>query len=157
MKAVASLMFAVFASLAFAQPYQLSPNAPQDTPFPTTQAQMQKLEEAIRPLVKQARASYPTAKRKFLAGLPPGEAFFVTALIYDQRGLSEQVFIAVHKVEERTIFGEIASNILLVKGYKAGDAYRLPEAEIMDWLITKPDGSEEGNFVGKFMDTYHPQ
>jgi hypothetical protein len=22
------------------------------------------------------------------------------------------------------------------------------------WLITKPDGTEEGNFVGKGMDTY---
>jgi hypothetical protein len=30
------------------------------------------------------------------------------------------------------------------------------EAELLDWLITKPDGSEEGNVVGKFLDTYRP-
>ena len=27
------------------------------------------------------------------------------------------------------------------------------EKDILDWLIAKPDGSEEGNFIGKFLDT----
>lgn len=27
------------------------------------------------------------------------------------------------------------------------------EKDIIDWLISKPDRSEEGNFVGKFLDT----
>jgi hypothetical protein len=26
------------------------------------------------------------------------------------------------------------------------------EPVLIDWLITKPDGSEEGNVVGKFLD-----
>jgi len=155
MKNLIALIFAVFSSLAFAQPYQLSPSAPQDKPLPATLAQKQKLDAAIQPLVKQARASYPDAKRRFLAGLPQGEAFFVTASLNDQSGLTERVFIAVQRVEGNTISGKVASDILLVKGYKAGDAYSLPEAEIIDWLISKPDGSEEGNLVGKFLDTYH--
>ena len=28
--------------------------------------------------------------------------------------------------------------------------------EVLDWTISKPDGTEEGNFVGKFLDTYRP-
>jgi hypothetical protein len=27
---------------------------------------------------------------------------------------------------------------------------------LLDWLITRPDGTEEGNVVGKFIDTYRP-
>jgi hypothetical protein len=33
-------------------------------------------------------------------------------------------------------------------------SYAFAETEVMDWLISHPDGSEEGNFVGKFLDTY---
>lgn len=29
-----------------------------------------------------------------------------------------------------------------------------PETDMLDWPITRPDGTEEGNFVGKFLDTY---
>ncbi len=34
--------------------------------------------------------------------------------------------------------------------------YSFNEDELLDWLISKPDGSEEGNVVGKFLDTYGP-
>jgi hypothetical protein len=37
-----------------------------------------------------------------------------------------------------------------------GDRYATAETELLDWLITKPDGTEEGNVVGKFLDTYQP-
>ena len=154
---MAFLALAAFATSLLAQPYVLSPDAPRDTPLPENQAQKQKLDTAIQPLVKQARATYPDARRRFIAGLPPGEAFFVTASIRDRSGMSEQVFIAVRTIEAGTISGTIASDISLVQGYKAGDAYSLPEGAIIDWLIAKPDGSEEGNLVGKFLDTYHPQ
>jgi hypothetical protein len=157
MKILIALIFAAFLSSAFAQPYQLSPNAPQDKPLPATLEQRQRLDAAIQPLMKQARASYPDAKRRFLAGLPQGETFFVTANLRDQSSVTEQVFVAVQRIDGNTISGTIASNVLLVKGYKAGDVYSLPEGEIIDWLISKPDGTEEGNLVGKFLDTYHPQ
>lgn len=44
--------------------------------------------------------------------------------------------------------------MLGVTGYKRGDPHDLPEAEIVDWLISRPDGSEEGNVVGKFLDEW---
>ena len=34
-----------------------------------------------------------------------------------------------------------------------------PESELVDWVITHPDGIEEGNVVGKFLDEWqktHP-
>jgi hypothetical protein len=30
--------------------------------------------------------------------------------------------------------------------------YSFQESELVDWLISRPDGSEEGNVVGKFLD-----
>ena len=33
----------------------------------------------------------------------------------------------------------------------------VPELEVLDWTVSKPDGTEDGNFVGKFLDTYKPE
>ena len=52
------------------------------------------------------------------------------------------------------VSGIIYNQINLVKGYKNEQRYKFSESEVYDWLITKPDGSEEGNYVGKFLDTY---
>jgi hypothetical protein len=46
--------------------------------------------------------------------------------------------------------------VVQVIGLLAGDRYATAEAELLDWLIAKPDGAEEGNVVGKFLDTYQP-
>ena len=45
-------------------------------------------------------------------------------------------------------------NAQVVSGYAYKQPYSFPESELVDWLIAKPDGSEEGNVVGKFLDTY---
>ena len=41
-----------------------------------------------------------------------------------------------------------------MSGYRGGDAYSFPETDLIDWTISKPDGTEEGNFVGNFLDSY---
>lgn len=136
---------------------QLAPNAPQDSPVAAAQkCVMDAIESAIQPYTAQARASWPKARERYLAGLPRGHTFFVTALLTDQTGRREQVFIAVESIRAGTITGRIWSSIAIVRGYHHGDRYSLPEAELRDWTISKPDGSEEGNFVGKFLDTYEP-
>jgi hypothetical protein len=71
-------------------------------------------------------------------------------------GVLEQVFIAVERINDGKITGTISSNLALVKDYKRGQRYTLAETDLLDWLISKPDGTEEGNFVGKFLDTYKP-
>lgn len=69
---------------------------------------------------------------------------------------TETVFVAVSNLDDGTITGTIASDIITVTGYQAGDSYTFSESELVDWLITKPDGSEEGNVVGKFLDGWRP-
>lgn len=65
------------------------------------------------------------------------------------------MFVAVASIKDDRITGRIASNIIRVKGFKNGDPHTFPESELVDWLITHPDGSEEGNVVGKFLDEWH--
>ncbi len=132
----------------------LNEDAVSDRPFTTNATEAARLEEAMKPFVEKAKESYPQAKEQFLAGLAPGHWFFVTARLRDRAGV-EQVFIAVQKIEAEFITGRISSDIFVVKGYKYGDLYTFPEAELIDWVIVNPDGTQEGNVVGKFLDEYH--
>ncbi len=147
----------IFAATAVAQELPAATSTPQNEPTEVSRDQLQKLDEAIKPYVAKALETYPTAKKSFLAGLPEGQKFFVTARLRDAAGKMEQVFIAVESYEGDTIKGRIWNDIFAVSGFKKGDAYSLPESDILDWLIAHKDGTEEGNFVGKFMDTYQPE
>ena len=42
------------------------------------------------------------------------------------------------------------------RGVREYRAETMPEDELIDWTIVHPDGSEEGNVVGKFLDTLRP-
>jgi hypothetical protein len=72
----------------------------------------------------------------------------------DPTGSAEQVFITVAGFKEGRVFGRIASDILSVKSYRRGDPYDFPETDLVDWLISRPDGTEEGNVVGNFLDEW---
>ena len=132
----------------------VAPNAPKDKPVNADSNQAEQIEAAIKPYIEKAKETWPQARARFLSGLPPRNTFFVTARIYDSSKRVEQVFIAVKEIKDGRIRGVIASEIHLVSGYREGDAYSLPESDLIDWTISKPDGTEEGNFVGKFLDTY---
>ena len=148
MKSVASaLLFACAYSFAGEPP--LAPTTPPDQPIKASIS-----DRAIAPYVAQARASYPRARDRFLLGLPIGERLFLVTRIYDSRGQMEQVFVLVSRIKGPQVIGRIASDIVGVSGVQRGNPYEFPESAIVDWVITKPDGSEEGNFVGRFLDKY---
>lgn len=46
------------------------------------------------------------------------------------------------------------SQIGVVQGYRFGQPYGCAERDLVDWMISHPDGTEEGNAVRKFLDTY---
>jgi hypothetical protein len=149
------LLLALCSSAAFAQDPQLSPDAPKDVPSTVARGALPALEDAIAPYIAEAKRTYPAAKEKFLAGLPDGQSFFITTRLYESSGAFEQVFIAVRSIEGGVISGRVWSDINRVQGYKHGDAYTFTEADILDWLITHPDGTEDGNFVGKYLDSLY--
>jgi hypothetical protein len=133
----------------------LSTNAPPDQPVDANgKSEVKAYQAAVAPYVEMGRKTYPEAKQRYLAGLPSGYGFYVLANLRDHSGTTEQVFVAVAEIKGDRIAGRIANEILGVKDFKKGDLYTFPESELLDWLITHPDGSEEGNVVGKFLDEW---
>jgi len=142
----------VFASTVHGQS-----NPPPDKPVRMSdQEGVKRLDTAIAPYVKKARATLPAVKKRYLRGLPEGDDFEVTIRLFDPDGKFEQVFVKVNSWSGRTITGAVNSHVELLRSHKNGENVTCDERDILDWVIEKPDGSEEGNFVGKFLDTYKP-
>lgn len=127
-----------------------------DKPTGLESHQVSSFDEAIAPYVEKARATYPEARQRYSAGLPPGYLFLVTTRLRDQDGKWEQVFIKVHSIIGGTIYGTITNDLNVVKAFKKDDEHTLTDDQVLDWTILDPTGREEGNFVGKFLDTYNP-
>jgi hypothetical protein len=132
-----------------------APNAPADQPVDAKgPAAAEEYRAAIAPYVEKGKKTYPEAKQRYLAGLPAGQHFFVVTALRDGSGTREDVFVAVASIDGDRVTGRIASDILGVKGFKKNDPYSFNERDLLDWVITRPDGSEEGNVVGKFLDEW---
>lgn len=139
--------------LGQAQQPKPSPTPPPDRPTEVTADEIKQFEETLKPYIEKARQTYPDAKKRYLAGLPKGQWFSVTTKIYDEQGRFESVFIAVREIKDGVVKGVIASEMNLVTKYKLGETYSFAEKDLLDWTISHPDGTEEGNFVGKYIES----
>lgn len=146
-----ALLGVLGAARGLAQESDAAARAFPDKPFTTEAAA---LDEILKPYVEMARQSYVGAKARFEDGLPFGHSFWVTVRLHDPSGNFEQVFVRVLEIHGDRIQGRIASDVRSIAGYRNGDEIECAEPDIFDWTLIKPDGSEEGNLVGKFMDAY---
>jgi uncharacterized protein YegJ (DUF2314 family) len=113
--------------------------------------------KAEEPCIEKGRATYPAAKKRFLAGLPRGYAFQVRKRLRDAASADfEEVFVHVDAIKESVVHGHILNKVEAVHSFHQGQQISFPESEVLDWTIVHPDGQEEGNYVGKFIDTYNP-
>jgi hypothetical protein len=108
------------------------------------------LDQALVPLVEQARRTYPEVRARFLAGLPHGQSLAVLALLRDSNGKTEQVVMGVNYIDGSTIVGTIWSEIRVVSDHAILDTWCFPDTDVLDWSILSPDGTEEGNLIGKW-------
>ncbi len=125
---------------------------PPDRPQPLDSASMACLHRASAPRTARAVATLPDAIRRFQAGLGPGRQFFVTVRLH-LGGREEQVFVRVREVKGDTLAGQLDSQTELLTGFRRGQRFLVLKDAVIDWTITQPDGSEEGNVLGKMMDT----
>jgi hypothetical protein len=127
------------------------PEGPQPAPSPGLRR------EAIGALqfrIDSARSAWPQARDRFRRGLPLAQRLLVTALLTDGLGGTEQASIAVDSVADGIIHGRVSSQVQTVVGWRRGDRYSMRESDLIDWTIVRPDGSTEGNFVGKSLEMY---
>jgi hypothetical protein len=139
------------ASMAFAQ------RAPDKPTKIVGQRGYDALMKAEAPYIAKARATYPAAKKRYLAGLPRGCWFEVRKRLADSDGMFEEVFVEVDAIKDGMVHGRIGSEIDAVHGYRQWQRISFREKDVLDWTIVHPDGREEGNYVGKFLDAYKPQ
>ena len=148
----ALLVLALVPSIALAQ---RAPDKPAKTAGQDSYDAMMKAEA---PYIAKGRATYPAAKKRFLAGLPRGYRFEVRKRLADPGGTAyEEVFIEVDSIKDGKVYGRIGSELGAVHSYRQWQRISFPESDVLDWTIVHPDGREEGNYVGKFIDTYKPQ
>jgi uncharacterized protein YegJ (DUF2314 family) len=134
----------------------LAKNAPKDKPVSSANDRTKAFENAIAPYVAKARATLPDTKKRFLKGLNKGEVLFVTIRLYGPDNKFEQVFVEVKTWKDQTITGVLSTEPTLVKGHQSGERIVIDQKDVYDWTVSKPDGTEEGNFVGNFLDNYRP-
>jgi len=98
--------------------------------------------------VREARRTLPQARKRFQAGLPAGA----------------QCLLLVRVVAGDTLFTPTAVRVL---GWRDGQVQALlplgasadkipisfPETAVLDWTLLGADGREEGNFVGRYLET----
>ena len=137
-----------------AQSYPIRPGPP-DVAVPATHEQEACLDSLLVPYIAQGQATYQEAKARYIAGLPPHHRFLVSAMLFDSVGHREMVFIHVLGAVSDTVYGRLDTDVLVVQGFRQGDRMRVLDSAVLDWTIARPDGTEEGNAVGTFIDTLH--
>ncbi len=116
--------------------------------------QFEAMLKAEAPYLAKARATYPSAKKRYLAGLPPGYSFAVRKHLAEPRTEPgpqrlQGVYIEVDAIKDGKIYGRIGE--VNLPSFHRGQRISFPEPEIEDWAIFHPDGSVEGDVVGKFL------
>lgn len=109
-------------------------------------------DQLIATPMKEALRTLPQAKKRFTAGMKPGETFYLTTRVVDADGRFEQVFVQVTQWEDTYVQGTIANTLQTVRDYTTGQTLEFTTKAVYDWTIVRADGSEEGNYVGKFLD-----
>jgi hypothetical protein len=132
------------------------PKTPPDKPVRARGGQqVSAFDRTIAPYIAKAHKTYPAAKKRFLAGLPSKYLFSLTTKLWDRSHTKfEVVFVVADQINDGIVTGHLATHTRQPVGYDYGDRISFPESEVMDWTIVHPDGTEEGNVVGKFLDTY---
>ena len=117
---------------------------------PASQATLLAYDEGIAPYVAKGRATYPAAKARFLKGLPAGNRFMVRIRLTQKPNKVEEAFLEVSAIQNGNVSGTL-NRVDILTNYHHGQKITVPESEVKDWLIQRPDGTQEGNVVGKYL------
>ena len=107
------------------------------------------LSKVFEAYIQQSKKTLPYFINQFLS--PKGRTFYVVTRIY-QGDVHEQVFVKIQTIKGPKFQGVIASKPLGRVDYQFGDLIEVTKQEVVDWAIVNPDGTEEGNLVGKALE-----
>lgn len=125
------------------------------TPRPAAPAgirqKIARADSALAEPLQQARRTLSTARKRYAAGLPGGAKCLVMVRVQ----ASDTSF---REVQARVIGWRNGAVQALISAAPTASIAELrpvsfPEAAVLDWTILAANGREEGNFVGKYLDT----
>jgi hypothetical protein len=105
----------------------------------------------LSPFARHARATFPEAKRRFVANRESGAVLALMIVVQDERGFFEPAYVRVSHIEGSMIYGRLDSVIDLVRGARFGSRAEMDESNLVDWVLASRDGSVEGNILGKYL------
>ena len=68
----------------------------------------------------------------------------------------EDLYVIVDAIKGGKAHGRINNKPISLTKYRLGDRVTFPESRIMNWVVLRPDGSEEANELGLFIDRWKP-
>ncbi|MBO2012309.1 hypothetical protein [Hymenobacter negativus] len=109
-------------------------------------------ETALADPVREALRTLPQAKKKFLAGLPIGDQFLLSVRVIATDTSFRQASARVLGWHGNTV------QALLLPSPDAAPKTEptpvsFPETAVVDWTLLRASGREEGNYVGRYIDT----
>jgi len=132
---------------------QISSNAPADAPiYARDDSGVEQMQRLLDPCFARAKETYPAARQRYLSCQSGDRPFFVSVNLLDADGRTEQVFLVVDSIRTDSIRGRIWNEVTMIRGYRLKQPIVVPESSVLDWAFANPDGSEEGNYVGKAVD-----
>lgn len=127
----------------------------QEPTAPTIALLVQQLAHAPEPLppmpLKEARRTLPQARQRYQHGLPAGTRFFLTARVLNEAATPEPVVVLIDAWQAGRVTGRIMRFDSEGRA-TPGPATDFDEAAVLDWILLRPGGAEEGNYLGKFLD-----
>lgn len=125
-----------------------------DDPFEVGGKAADSFESAIAERIQLAQKTFQNAKREFMQGMRNGRELFLTIRLMDNSGKVEQVFVKVDAWKGDEVQCRLASQVRRLSGYALGQKLVCSEGDLLDWTIINPDGSSEGNYIGKYVEQW---
>jgi uncharacterized protein YegJ (DUF2314 family) len=103
---------------------------------------------------RRAKAELPEVRRRFQAGLQPGQVLYVKRGFATPAGSLEYLWVVVSKWSRSLVVGQVTNQPRDVPSVRQGQTVTIREAEIFDWLMEYPDGFSSGGYTNKVLDRY---
>jgi uncharacterized protein YegJ (DUF2314 family) len=103
--------------------------------------------QAMEAAHQRAVRELPGVKRRFQAGLRPGETLLVKYGFPTGDGGHEYMWVAVDTWKGGHLRGNLANDPELRRDLRAGQTIDLAEQDVFDWMIQLPKGGTEGGYT----------
>ena len=110
-------------------------------------------ETALADPVREALRTLPQAKKKFLAGLPSGDQFLLSVRVIATDTSFRQVSARVLGWHGTTVQALLLPDATNAASPAEPVPVSFPETAVVDWTLLRASGREEGNYVGRYIDT----